>query len=167
MRVPPFGRFRRFTRLSAVFVLGMVAGAVVYNTMFLTSYDALWLKYQDAEVQIKQYEEDIRTLKKYSNKPTVIKEIKVRTEETRLKDGEPEIEPAVVKEVVRSMAGDLEALRGRSVFDIDTDGKMVRLLLDRKRYTVREKEYEVQIRTMLVMEGVLQIWAEVKIHKGG
>lgn len=59
------------------------------------------------------------------------------------------------------MSDDLAALRGRNVFDIDTDSKLTRSLLSDKIYTVREKDYKVQIKTMLVMEGVLQIWVGV------
>ncbi|MNP79665.1 hypothetical protein D3C76_1775640 [compost metagenome] len=63
------------------------------------------------------------------------------------------------------MGSDLEPMRGRSMFDIDTDSKLVRLLLDGKLYIVRDKEYSVKIRTMLVMEGVLQIWVEISPFK--
>ncbi|MNO00070.1 hypothetical protein D3C81_2198680 [compost metagenome] len=70
-----------------------------------------------------------------------------------------------VKEIIRKMSTDLEPLRGRSMFDIDTDGKLARLLLDGKIYIVREKEYAVRIRTMLVMEGVLQIWVEISPYR--
>ncbi len=63
------------------------------------------------------------------------------------------------------MSSDLEPMRGRSMFDIDTDGKLARLLLDGKIYIVREKEYAVNIRTMLVMEGVLQIWVEIHPYR--
>lgn len=51
------------------------------------------------------------------------------------------------------------------MFDIDSDGKLARLLLDSKIYLAREKEYTVKIRTMLVMEGVLQIWVEISPYK--
>ncbi|MNC81422.1 hypothetical protein D3C75_1345470 [compost metagenome] len=51
------------------------------------------------------------------------------------------------------------------MFDIDADGKLARLLLDGKIYIEREKEYAVRIRTMLVMEGVLQIWVEISPYR--
>ncbi|MNT94519.1 hypothetical protein D3C71_1533020 [compost metagenome] len=55
-------------------------------------------------------------------------------------------------------------MRGRSVYEIDEDSKMARLLLSGKLYIVRDKEYSVKIRTMLVVEGVLQIWVEIAPH---
>jgi hypothetical protein len=164
VRVPPFSRFRRFTQISAIFVLGIIVGAVIYNAIFHVGYNVLWLQNQDLRVDIEQYQEDIKTLKKYNNTSTVIREIKIRSEESKSKEDNP-LDPVTVKLIISQMGSDLEPMRGRSMFDIDTDSKLVRLLLDGKLYIVRDKEYSVKIRTMLVMEGVLQIWVEISPFK--
>lgn len=143
----------------------MVAGAVAYNAIFHMGYNVLWLNNQDLRVQIEQYRKDIQTLKKYNNTSTVIREIKLRTEDSKVKDGAAALDPVTTKEIISKMVSDLEPMRGRSMFEIDTDGKLARLLLDGKIYIVREKEYAVKIRTMLVMEGVLQIWVEINPYK--
>ncbi|MGM1047928.1 MAG: hypothetical protein ACQEXX_17535 [Bacillota bacterium] len=156
MRVPPFRRFRPFYQAASIFILGMVIGSVVYNSLYHASYNKLWMNNKDLQVQILQYKEDIKTLKKYSKQPTVIREIKIRTEQK----SEP-IDSLIEKEIVQMMGKDLAALRGRSIFDIDTDSKLTRSLLDDKIYTVRDKDYKIKIRTMLVMEGVLQIWVDI------
>ncbi|MFE4710344.1 MULTISPECIES: hypothetical protein [unclassified Paenibacillus] len=165
MRIPPFHRYRRFSQIIAIFVLGMVAGSVVYNAIFHMGYNVLWVQNQDLLVQNEQYRKDIETLKKYNNSSTVIREIKLRAEEGKTKEGEPVMDPASVKEIISKMSKDLAPMRGRSMFEIDTDGKLARLLLDGKLYIVRDKEYAVRIRTMLVMEGVLQIWVEINPYK--
>ncbi|AIQ68044.1 hypothetical protein [Paenibacillus graminis] len=165
MRVPPFRQYRRFSQLSAIFVLGMVVGSIMYNAVFHMGYNVLWLNNQDLRVQIEQYRKDIQTLKKYNNTSTVIREIKLRTEDSKAKEGAAALDPVTVKEIIRKMSTDLEPMRGRSMFDIDADGKLARLLLDGKIYIVREKEYAVRIRTMLVMEGVLQIWVEISPYR--
>ncbi|UQZ35918.1 hypothetical protein C2I18_21685 [Paenibacillus sp. PK3_47] len=167
MRLPPFQRYRRFSQISAVFVLGMVVGSVLYNAIFHAGYNVLWLTNQDLRVQIEQYRKDIETLKKYNNTSTVIREIKLRAEDTKGKAGTSALDPATIKEIISKMSADLEPMRGRSMFDIDTDGKLARLLLDGKIYIVREKDYAVTIRTMLVMEGVLQIWVEIRPAPAG
>jgi len=165
MRIPPFQHFRRFSQISAVFVLGMLMGAIVYNGIYHVGYNVLWLDNQDLRVQIEQYEKDIDTLKKYSNTSTVIRQIKIRTEEGKTREGMAPLDPVTVKEILSEMSSDLSPLRGRNVYDIDADSKMARLLLDGKIYIVRDKEYAVSIRTMLVMEGVLQIWVEINPYK--
>ncbi|MDH6370527.1 hypothetical protein M2444_002307 [Paenibacillus sp. PastF-3] len=164
VRVPPFSRFRRFTQISAIFMLGIVVGAVIYNAIYHVGFNVLWLNNADLRVQIEQYQEDIKTLKKYNNTSTVIREIKIRSEESKA-EGSTSVDPVTLKLILSEIRSDLEPMRGRSMFDIDTDSKLVRLLLDGKLYIVRDKEYSVKIRTMLVMEGVLQIWVEINPFK--
>ncbi|MDT3425171.1 hypothetical protein J2Z22_000684 [Paenibacillus forsythiae] len=167
MRVPPFRQFRRFSQVSAIFVLGMIVGSAVYNAIFHMGFNTLWLDNQDLRVQLEQYEQDILTLKKYKNSSTVIKEIKIRTEDGGPQESANGLDSATVKDIVRKMGEDLAPMRGRSVFEIDEDSKMARLLLSGKVYLVRDKEYAVRIRTMLVMEGILQIWVEISPNHRG
>jgi hypothetical protein len=158
MRVPPFERLRPFMQLSSVFVLGMITGAIVYNVIWHASFNELWTNNQDLQFQLQQAQEDNRTLRKYSKRQTVVKEIKLIAEETSAE----KIDSINLKELLRRVSRDLEVLRGRDMFEIDSDSKLVRMLLHQKKYTVRDKEYTIQVKTMLVMEGVLQIWLEAK-----
>ncbi len=97
-------------------------------------------------------------MRKYSKRQTVVKEIKLIPEEASAE----KIDSINLKELLRRVSRDLEVLRGRDMFEIDSDSKLVRMLLHQKKYTVRDKEYTIQVKTMLVMEGVLQIWLEAK-----
>ncbi|ANY74834.1 hypothetical protein [Paenibacillus ihbetae] len=157
MRVPPPHRFRPFYQAASIFVLGMIVGSIVYNSLYHAAYNKLWETNLAQQLQITQYEDDIATLKKYNKQTTVVREIKIRSEENI----SAPLDPLISKEIVKLMSEDLAVLRGRSVFDIDTDSKLTRSLLNDKIYTVREKDYKVQIRTMLVVDGVLQIWFTV------
>ncbi|GJM79723.1 hypothetical protein MJ257_08875 [Paenibacillus timonensis] len=154
---PKLTGFRRFMQFTAVFIFGMVIGSIVYNVIYQTSYNLLWIQNKDLTIQLHQAEEDIRTLKKYNNRSTVIKEIKVRVEER-----DPPLDSLAVKEVAEQLHNELEVLRGRNIFDIDSDAKMARTLLNRKIYVVRDKEYSIQIKTMLVSDGVLQVWVDMR-----
>ncbi|MDP1511290.1 hypothetical protein L8C07_09670 [Paenibacillus sp. CMAA1739] len=158
MRVPPFERLRPFMQLSSVFVLGMVTGGMIYNAIWHASFNQLWTNNQDLQFKLQQAEEDNKTLRKYSKRQTVVKEIKLIAEEASAE----KIDAINLKELLRRVSRDLEVLRGRDMFEIDSDSKLVRMLLNQKKYTVRDKEYTIQVKTMLVMEGVLQIWLEAK-----
>lgn len=70
-------------------MLGIVVGAVIYNGIYHVGYNVLWLQNQDLRVDIEQYQEDIKTLKKYNNTSTVIREIKIRSEESKSKEDNP------------------------------------------------------------------------------
>ncbi|MCM3127309.1 hypothetical protein ACFQ3J_11730 [Paenibacillus provencensis] len=156
MRVPEYRRFRPFIQLSGVFVLGMIVGSIVYNAIFHASYNKLWLENKDLKIQEEQYIETINSLKKYSKRQTVIKEINIRAEES---DKAPD--SVYVKEIIQLLSDELEVLRGRDVYNIDEYSKMTRIMLNKKTYNVRGHSYSVKITTMLVMEGVLQVWVDI------
>lgn len=162
LKWPTIHQFRKFMQLTAVFILGMVIGSIVYNVIYQTSYNTLWIQNKDLQIQLHQAEEDNKTLKKYNKRSSLIKEIKIRVEER-----DPPLDSLAVKEVLQQLHEELEVLRGRNMFEIDTDAKMARTLLNRKIYTVREKDYSIQIKTMLVSEGVLQIWIEMRPYLRG
>lgn len=128
MRVPPFERLRPFMQLSSVFVLGMIAGGMVYNAIWHVSFNELWKNNQDLQFQLQQAQEDNKTLRKYSNRQTVVKEIKLIAEETSAE----KIDSINLKELLRRVIRDLEVLRGRDMFEIDSDSKLVRMLLNQK-----------------------------------
>lgn len=128
MRVPPFERLRPFMQLSSVFVLGMITGGIIYNVIWHASFNQLWTNNQDLQFQLQQAEEDNKTLRKYSKRQTVVKEIKLIAEEASAE----KIDPINLKELLRRVSRDLEVLRGRDMFEIDSDSKLVRMLLHQK-----------------------------------
>lgn len=150
-------KLRRFMHLSSIFILGMIGGCLLYNLIFQANFNKLWIQNKDLQIQLHQAEEDNKTLKKYNKRATIIKEIKVRIEEQ-----DPPLDELAMKEVTKQLQEELEVLRGRSIFDIDEDAKMARTLLNRKIYDVRDKEYTIQVKTMLVSEGILQVWIEMR-----
>jgi hypothetical protein len=158
MRVPPFERFRPFMQLTAVFVVGMIVGSVVYNSLYHAAYNRIWTEKKDLQIELEQAKIDLQAVKKYSKRQTAIKEIKITIE-----DRDPPLDTLVVKEVTQKLQSELNVLRGRNMYDIDSDAKMARVLLNQKQYEVRGKEYGIQIKTMLVSEGVLQVWVDVKV----
>ncbi|MNN12956.1 hypothetical protein D3C81_1259700 [compost metagenome] len=157
MSKSPNERVRSFAQITSIFIIGMVIGAVIYNSIFHLSYNQLWIENKDLQIELSQSLDELKTMKKFSKRQTIIKSIKIRVE-----DGEHPLDPVASKEIVQKLQQELQVLRGRSMFEIDTDAKMARTFLNRKIYIVRDKEYAVQIKTMLVSEGILQIWIEVK-----
>lgn len=150
-------RIRAFGQFTAIFIIGMVIGSVIYNGIFHLSYNQLWIENKDLQIELNQALDELKTMKKFSKRQTVIKSIKIRVE-----DSEHPLDAVASKEIVQKLQEELQVLRGRSMFEIDTDAKMARTFLNRKIYIVRDKEYSVQIKTMLVSEGILQIWIEVR-----
>ena len=66
-------------------------------------------------------------------------------------------------ELKRRLKKELSVFIGSSIYKIDYNAEMARLLLNGKIYTdVNGKDYSVEIKTMLIVENVLRVWFKAK-----
>jgi hypothetical protein len=164
MRVPPFGRFVRGMQMVGVLILGMIIGAIVYNSLYLAEFESLIILKSELEVKLEQYEQDIRHLKEFKNQHTVIKSILPRIEkEAGQNSGRPALDQVTEAELLKRIKKDLQGFLGQSIYVIDSDAKFARKLLDKKVYMdVFNKDYTIEVKTILVVDNVLQVWIKVR-----
>ncbi|QYR20402.1 hypothetical protein KZ483_21680 [Paenibacillus sp. sptzw28] len=165
MRVPQFERFAKLSQGAALLVVGAIIGAAVYHSVFMMNFDALRNTMMKMEEKLQQYEDDIKRLNQFKNQHTVIKSVLPVVEEDRESAGKADaLDELTKKELKRRIKTDLAVLIGRSIYDIDSDAKIARLLLESKVYTsIYDKDYEIDIKTMLVADNVLRLWFKAKI----
>jgi hypothetical protein len=163
MRVPPFERYVKGMQMVGVLVLGIIIGAILYNSIFVAQFERLITLKSELEVQLEQYEQDIKGLKQFKNQHTVIKSVLPRIEkETGQKSGRPKLDQVTEAELIRLIKEDLGSFLGRSIYDIDSDARLARTLLERKVYSgVYNKDYSIEVKTALVVDNVLQVWVAV------
>ena len=155
--MPPISTYRRAVHIFSVFLLGMIIGSVVYNSIYHRRYNNIWLENKELQIKLTQCEENMKTFKKYMHQQSVIKEIIVRIEQSSTCS-----DLVAMKEMKKKVGQELEVLRGRNMYHIAEYSKMTRSMLNDKTYTVREKQYTIQVKTMLVIEGVLQVWVDIR-----
>lgn len=164
MRVPPFDRFRRLGTALGIFILGMVAGAAVYNGLMAAKFDALVERLHETEDKLGEYELEIRKLTNYRDRHGVIRSVVPHIETGRGPDGTPQPLDAVTElRLKQQLKRDLAAFLGRSVYDIDSEARLARLLLDGKVYKgLKNTDYVVEIRTVLVADGTMTVWVTAR-----
>lgn len=164
MRVPPFERFVRGLQMVGVFTLGMIIGAIVYNSIYLAKTEALINLKSDLEVKLEQYEQDIKYLNQFKNQHTVIKSVLPRIEkEAGQNTGRPELDQLTEAELIKRIKDDLKSFLGQSIYEIDKDAKFARKLLEKKVYLdVYNKDYSIEVKTILVVDNVLHVWIKVR-----
>lgn len=169
MRVPPMRRFRRISAALGIFVFGMVAGAAVYNGLFAAKFEALVNRLHETEEKLGEYELEIRKLTTYRNEHAVIKSVVLHIETNRGPDGSPQpLDTVTEARLKQQLRRDLAAFLGRSVYDIDSEARLARLLLDGKVYKgLKNTDYVVEIRTVLVADNTMTVWVTAKTRLPG
>ncbi|EFM10243.1 conserved hypothetical protein [Paenibacillus curdlanolyticus YK9] len=162
MRIPPFERYPGLVRGAGILILGAIIGVAVYHSIYLSNYNTLVRLNGQLREQLEQTTKDIDKLNKFKNQHTVIKSIVPYIEE---ENGNP-INELAQTELKKRLKEDLSVFIGQSIYKIDENASFARKLLKNKVYaSVRGTDYIVSIRTMLVVDNVLQVWVHVEPYQ--
>lgn len=166
MRVPPFEKFTQVMQLTGVLLIGLVIGALIYHSLHVVQMDNLVNDRIELLAKIKQYEDDIKQWHQYKNQHTVIKSITPRIEnEAGSPSKRPHLDKITEAEIIKRLREDLSSFLGQSIYEIDSNAQFARKLLERKVYNdVYEKDYTIEIKTVLVVDNVLHVWITVRTH---
>jgi hypothetical protein len=167
MRIPPFHRFERLVQSAGIFTLGVLVGAILYNSIAQARFEALINMHSELETKLAQYEQEIQSLNQFKRQHTVIKSVEPRIEEEAgLKEVRPKLDKLTEAELKKRMIDDLSVFIGRNIYDIDTDAKLARKLLEKRiYYGVMGKDYTVEAKTMLVSDNKLLVWVIVRLYE--
>jgi hypothetical protein len=159
VRVPSFERFQRISAAAALFICGLVVGAAVFNGLNHAALsNAIDENYKLRE-QAENHQDQINRLNEDLGKESVIQAVVVYIEEPA---GKPSVDVVTEKELKRQLKQDLSVFRGRKIYTIGRDAPFTRKVLEKKIYSdIGQNDYKVRITTMLVADGVLQVWVEV------
>ncbi|MBJ6362049.1 hypothetical protein ACFOQM_12185 [Paenibacillus sp. GCM10012307] len=167
MRVPPFERYRGFTRAAGCFLLGAVAGAAVLLSISHDHLNALHLTIDKLNTVIEEKNHDITQLTEYKNEHNnVIKTVHVYVENNRLKNSSSSLDLRTELELKKAVKKDFDIFLGRKVYEIGDDSRLARTLLDNKVYTlgIDSKKYQIQVKTMLIVDTSLTVWVTAKMQ---
>lgn len=151
---------------AAFVVLGTIIGAMAYHAVFFMNFNALRDSNTELEGKLSEYEDRIEKLNQFKNQHTVVKSISAI-----LMDGKEDESDVMLDEKSKlalkdALRDDLSVFLGTSIYKINTNAELARLLLKNKNYLVGgNKEVTVQIRTVLVVDNVLQVWFVAKKYE--
>lgn len=167
MRIPPFYRYRQGMQMAGMFILGAVVGALLFNSVYIARMDSLFSINGELESKLDQAERDLKLLNEHKNQHSAIKTIQAYIENGRGKGGSAgaKLDSQVEAALKKRLLADLSVFIGNSIYEIDSESRLARKLLDNKIYTdVLGKDYMIEIRTMLVVEGILKVWVQATVR---
>ncbi|XEC96459.1 hypothetical protein AB6A23_07920 [Paenibacillus tarimensis] len=166
MRVPQFERYKRTMHSAGVLLLGVVIGAIMYNSMYHYQLYALYGTISELNSMIEERDEEIKSLKDFKDQQTIIKTIHINIEPSE-GAASAGFDTQTSVELKKEIKKDFDVLVGRSVYKVASDDKLVRALLDDKIYTdILGKDYIITVRTILLIGTTLDVWIEAKVHEG-
>ncbi|BBI34994.1 hypothetical protein [Cohnella abietis] len=161
MRMPTFQRFQKFMQLTAFFVCGMIVGSAIYSALKINIVDEVISRNFKLQAQLESIKQDLEKAQEVRKK-NVIRSIVIIFEKPQNK---PDIDILTQTALKKELKEDLSVLLGRSIYDINLDSQLARKLLANKSYDqIANKKYIISVKTMLVVDGVLQIWVEATEH---
>lgn len=162
MRVPSFDRFQKFMQVTAFFVCGMIVGSAVYSALQNSIVDQIILQNANLRDEVESLNKDLQMARQDQKENTIISIKTIFLHE----QGEAEtIDILTENELKKRLKEDLSIFHGRSIYMINKDAQFARSLLSTKVYdNVEGHDYAITIRTILVVDGVLQAWVEAKKH---
>jgi hypothetical protein len=148
-------------QVTAFFICGVIVGSAVYSAMRMNIVDQVIQENYRLQDQLDSVKNDLKEAKKV-RKENVIRSIVTIIESPQ---GKPDLDILTETALKKVLKKDLSIFLGRSIYDINLYSDLAHKLLDKKIYDhIEDKDYEVSTKTMLVVDGVLQVWVEAKIH---
>lgn len=142
----------------SLIIVGSIIGAGVYHAVYLHQFNEVMMMNIDLRDRLAHYKAETEDLLRYKNRKTIIKSIDLHIYKQQNGMSMPQADEM---ELRRRLLKEITVLKGRNVFQIDEYSKLVEGLLSRKIYpNINDKDYTVQLRTMLVTEGVLHVWID-------
>ena len=161
MRVPPFERYVRFLSGFGLLLSGGVIGGALFMGLYQEGFTTLVLENERLRQENVQLSKDIDSLQKYKNRQSVVGKINVYVQKTGA-DSAP-LEEFVETEVRSRVYNDLQVVTGQPLSAIANNPLMYQNLIDKKIYTgIHEKDYIVNLKTMMIQPGQLTVWITVR-----
>lgn len=162
MRVPSFELFAHWLRSFALLLCGMIIGAAIFMSITHHHLNEQIMKNRALEKEIDKLLEDNESLEFYKNKQTVIKSVSVGVQ-TSLDPDEKPLTEDITSEIERRVEDDLKKLKGQPISYIDQDPQYIRNIYGAKILAdIMDKDYVVEIQTILVIYGELKVWVSAK-----
>lgn len=166
MKVPDFRQFAAWSRAAAFIICGIIIGAAVFMLIYQHNMNEILTEYDTLRREKNELLTKIADLEKYKNQHTVIKSIVVDIEDDP--DG-PEISKVIKNKLIESVKEALSVLKGKEIsYFANTDtSQLARVLFGQRRISnIHDRDYIVEIKTMIIVYDELKVRITAKEWKG-
>ncbi|WP_245856077.1 hypothetical protein [Paenibacillus rigui] len=162
MRVPSFDHFSSMVKSAGLLIAGAVIGSAVFMSIFHHNLNSAIIENRELQAENEKLAQDNNNYKKNRNQLSTINKIEVVVESADL----DALDKVTEKELERRVRSDLRVVIGLKVSTFAESPHIYQQLLSQKTYhAILDKDYLVNIKTMLLIQNELKVWVIAKDFK--
>jgi hypothetical protein len=161
MRVPQFERYEKSLVGAGLFIVGLIVGCALFMIIYQNNFSLLSIQNEQMHTEITNLKEDNRryNLKQKKSAQPILQSIKVAFER---KTEASKLDEITENELRQKIIQDLQFLNGADIRKIKDEPLLYRNLLEGKTYhAIRERDYTVYVRTLIVVNDELTVTLNV------
>jgi hypothetical protein len=163
MRIPPFDRFNRSVGVLGLLLAGGITGSALFTAVFHHNFTLLYLQNENLRAKNSELAQKVEALTRTKHTQTSIGMVTLHIDKT---EDSPAIDAIVENKLKEKMAKDLNIVIGKPVSALKAAPLVYERLIDGQVYhQVQEKDYEVHVRRMMIIQSELIFWVTVKEFK--
>lgn len=162
MRVPSFDHFADMAKATGLLIAGAVIGSAVFMSIFHHNLNAALIENRELQAENEKLIQDNTNYKKNRNQLSTINKIEVIVESADL---DP-LDKVTEQEIERRVRSDLKVIVGMKVATFAESPHVYQQLLAQKTYhAILDKDYLVNMKTMMLIQNELKVWVIAKDYK--
>lgn len=163
MRVPPMRLFAQWFSAFGILCAGAVIGAAAFMVIYQHNMTELMKQNAMLEDQRDQLMEEIEPLKTYRDYESTLKSIEVHIESLPSRNPPDEL---IQNQIKKSVHEQLKSLIGIKVANLYEHPKLIKNYYGRRVLPGNnEKDYIVEIDTVVILYGKLNVWMNIEERK--
>lgn len=160
MRVPPLGIFAGWFQAFGLLCAGAIIGAAIFMVIYQHNMTELIKQNELLIGQKEQLQEEIEPLKTYRDYETTLKTIEIHIESLPERNRPDEL---IQSQIKKSVYSQLKPLIGMKVANFYEHPKQIKEYYGRRVLpNINEKDYIVEIDTVVILYGKLNVWIHVE-----
>jgi cell division protein FtsL len=160
--VPPFEQFTGLMKSTGLLIAGAIIGCAVFTAIYHHHLNFLLIQNKELKAENEKLSQDINSYKKSKNQQSTINQVEVVVESGDLNA----LDKVTEQEIERRVRSDLSVVKGQKIASFAESPHVYQRLLSQKTYhAILDKDYTVNVKTMLLIQTELKVWVIAKEWK--
>jgi hypothetical protein len=164
LKVPPFDQFTGLLQSIGLIIVGTCIGSALFLSLYHHHLNTALILNKELQAENEKLLQDNSTYKLSKNKQSRIIGLEVIVES----DESHPLDKLTEQELERRVRNDLNVVKGQKVSSFADSPHIYQKLISQKTYhNILDKDYTVDVRTMLLIQTELKVWVTAKEWKRG